>query len=308
MKNIKIFIVLFLASFICNAQDPSDPSNGVKIYALVKTKDSNKSRHYGSFEELKGLDFSKITDVEIDNRGNKTKMDILLFENLINNSPNLTKLSIGYNISISDFPKIDKENNNLKSLYLTWNDLVKIPDDIDNLKALELFSSSGNKIESLPNNFAKLTTLEVLNLKGSDIKTFPTEILELKNLTILSLSGQINSIPEDIHKISKLIKFEIKNTTISTLPKSFSKLKNLKYIDLSKNQFTTIPAAFLKLKNVEYLSLCGNPLEKTAFIKFLNEIKIENLTIYSSLNETDRLELEKMFPKIKFVEDSCGQL
>jgi len=302
MKEIRILILLFITTMVCKAQPPTDPSRGVKIYALVTKINEKKPVHYGSFEELKGLDFNTIHYVSIGNRGNKTSMDTLLLHNLLNNAPNLTSLTIDRNIYLDHFPKIEK-NNHLKELYLTVNNLSQIPLDIDNLTALELFECSGNKIQGLPDSFSNLNNLKTLILKANNINIFPEEILSLQNLNVLWFSGTIKTIPEKIDVLSQLEKVAFTNTAISSLPKSFSRLKNLKHIDLSNNQFTVFPSPLLKLKQVKVLSLNENPITKTALEKSLKGIKYKNAVIYIPITEEKYSEIKNTYPKINFISE-----
>lgn len=302
MKEIIMLILLFFTALLCKAQPPTDPSRGVKIYALVTKINEKKPVHYGSFEEMKELDFNTIHYVSIENRGNKTSMDTLLLHNLLNNAPNLTSLTVGRNIYLDHFPKIEK-NNHLKELYLIGNNLLKIPADIDNLIALDFFECTGNKIETVPDSFSNLKNIKTLILKGNNIKIFPEEILKLQNLNVLWVGGKIKSIPENIDDLSQLEKVAFTNTDVSTLPKSFSRLKNLKHIDLSNNQFTVFPSPLLKLKQVKMLSLNENPITKTALEKSLKGIKLENATIYIPLREEEFSEIKKTYSKINFISE-----
>jgi len=300
MKEIRILILLFFTVIVCKAQYPEDRTRGVKIYALVTNTDIKKPVHYGSFEEMQNLDFNKINTVSIENRGNKISMDTLLLKNLLNNAPNLTSITIGRNIYLDNFPKIEK-NNHLKELYLIGNNLSQIPLDIDNLTALELFECSGNKIQGLPDSFSNLNNLKTLILKANNINIFLEEILSLQNLNVLWVSGPIKTIPEKIEALSQLEKVAFTNTAISTLPKSFSRLKNLKHIDLSNNQFTVFPSPLLKLKQVKILSLNENPITQTALEKSLKGIKYNNAVIYIPITEEEYSEIKNTYQEINFI-------
>lgn len=300
MKEIRILILLFFTAIVCKAQYPEDPTRGVKIYALVTNTDTKKLVHYGSFEEMQKLDFNMVNSVSIENRGNKTSMDTLLLKNLLNNAPNLTSITIGRNIYLNHFPKIEK-NNHLKELYLIGNNLSQIPLDIDNLTALELFECSGNKIQGLPDSFSNLNNLKTLILKANNINIFPEEILSLQNLNVLWISGPIKTIPEKIDALSQLEKVAFTNTDLSSLPKSFSRLKNLKHIDLSNNQFTVFPSPLLKLKQVKVLSLNENPITKTALEKSLKGIKYNNAVIYIPITEEEYSNIKDTYQEINFI-------
>lgn len=300
MKEIRMLILLFFTALLCKAQPPTDPSRGVKIYALVTKINEKKPVHYGSFEEMKGLDFNTINSVSIENRGNKTSMDTLLLKNLLNNAPNLTSLTIGRNVYLDHFPKLEK-NNHLKELYLIGNNLLKIPEDIDNLTALDFFECTGNKIENVPTSFSNLENLKTLILKGNNIKIFPEEILKLQNLNVLWVGGKIKSIPENIDDLSQLEKVAFTNTDVSTLPKSFSRLKNLKHIDLSNNQFTVFPSSLLKLTQVKVLSLNENPITKIALENSLKGIKYKNADIYIPISEEEYSTIKNTYIEINFI-------
>ena len=303
MKRIQIIIAIIIASLSVNAQDLIDPDNGVKLYMLIKLEGSNQLKHYSSFEDIKKLDFNKINYLSIENRGRKTNMDTGLLYNLFNKAPNLSYLLIGRNVHIEQLPDIEKENNSLNALYLTGNNLKAIPGDIDKLKTLKLFSCIGNNINALPPGFTNLKSLNTLLLSGNQFKDFPVEILELQQLTTLSFKEKADVIPNDIYKLSELKKVEISTKRISLLPTAFSKLKKLKFINLSGNNLEAFPSPLLKLQQLKYISLANNPIDKASFIKSIKGLKSQKLTIYSSLSETDRLELGKLYPEINFVED-----
>lgn len=301
MNRTIVLITIFFASLMCSAQDVEDPQRGVKIYSLVTTINNGKPKHYGSLEELNKIDFTNISSVSIDNRGRKGKMDMVLLDKLINNSPNLISLTL-HNVIFDRLPKIEI-NNNLRQLYLGRNDLEIIPDDIENLKALELFSCSGNKINSLPNKFVNLKSLNTLLLGGNNFTTFPSQMFALKKLTTLGFNEKVDNIPEEIAKLSELKKISLLATNISTLPSKFSKLKNLQVAELAQTKLTDFPSSLLKIQTLKYLSLCGNPINKVTFAQSLKGLSAKDLVIYSSLEEAERLELNKTYPNVDFASE-----
>jgi hypothetical protein len=129
------------------------------------------------------------------------------------------------------FPKEILGLVKLKNLYLGCNEIKAIPDEIENLKALEHLSFSGgacggNPIEFVSPKIGKLTKLKSLFFEGGSLKTPPKEIFKLPKLAFLSFHYcNIESFPV-IRSGGAL-----KNFTLSAgdefkgFPKSFSSLR-----------------------------------------------------------------------------------
>ncbi|MDD2651689.1 MAG: hypothetical protein PHX44_01400 [Sulfurimonas sp.] len=93
------------------------------------------------------------------------------------------------------FPANKKDLLETKSLSLRWNRLKTIPEELCNLKQLEMLELNNNVIEYLPQNIDILKNLQELNLNINSLKNLPKEIVKLKNLKVLNIEPLANSIP-----------------------------------------------------------------------------------------------------------------
>lgn len=155
----------------------------------------------------------------------------------------LETLKIHKNIEIDKFPKI---NQKIKSLNLFLLPKInKIPENILDLKFLEVFSFGGtqmnylpdlpsklrwltitiNNIEKLPKNFCSLSNLEGLWLAKNKLRFIPDQFGDLKNLRILTLySNQLKSLPDSFFNL-KLNKLNLQCNPLENKEKILSRFK-----------------------------------------------------------------------------------
>ena len=123
----------------------------------------------------------------------------------------------------------------LKSISLDNNELVKIPDTVEQLQALQTLAIFNNKITNLDNiDFSKLPNLKVLNLKSNEIKELPSNMLaQNKNITQVDFfDNKITSVSKDmfpkvdggIHKLDlQLNEMVVVDPEVRKMAKSFNK-------------------------------------------------------------------------------------
>ena len=106
----------------------------------------------------------------------------------------------------------------LKSLYLSDNNLQRIPPDISELKYLVHLDLSGNKLRSLPVELGDMIHLRELLLNNNALRILPCELGRLFLLQSLGVSG--NPLSHDIlamaaepNGTSKLLTFLLDNLT-----------------------------------------------------------------------------------------------
>ena len=188
--------------------------NNDKIWVMGKEIDETNKHHY-----------SKITMLTKDS----------IITNLDSRKSNILKIS---KLTYINLP-------NLININLSDNSLVKISDDIENLKLLKSLKLDNNNIAYLPISICKLVKLETLSLMGNQIKIIPTSIQNLTHLKVLKLS----------------------RNQLTVLPIEFGLLKSLECLFIDCNYFTSIPTTICYLKhlkelNFEWLEFSDPPFQK----------------------------------------------
>ena len=151
----------------------------------------------------------------------------------------LTKLDdfgLGSN-KLTDLPSdlMKSMGATLESISLDNNELVKIPDTVEQLQSLQTLAIFNNKITNLDNiDFSKLPNLKVLNLKSNEIKELPSNMLaQNKNITQVDFfDNKITSVSKDmfpkvdggIHKLDlQLNEMVVVDPEVRKMAKSFNK-------------------------------------------------------------------------------------
>ena len=132
-------------------------------------------------------------------------------------------------------------------LYLRDKNLIKLPEELFELRNLKTLDLGNNKLKKIPNGLSKLQNLETLILRHNDLEELPEELFELKNLKILDLG----------------------NNKLKRISKGLSKLQNLETLILRHNELEEFPHELVELKNIKVLFLRHNKFD------FLTEIQYE---------------------------------
>lgn len=114
---------------------------------------------------------------------------------------------------LRDFPNV------LRTLDISENKFVKIPEEIGKFTVLKHLNLNSNKLEELPEAISKLLKLETLTAMNNFIPRVPHSYGDPKNLKQVNLS----------------------NNLIVVFPICFAGLKNLDVLDLSRNKITKVP-------------------------------------------------------------------
>lgn len=86
--------------------------------------------------------------------------------------------------------------------------------------------------------------------------------------------NQLNSLPENIGNLSKLIRLDISINKLTVLPKTSGNLVDLQDLCLNGNQLTDLPDSFRNLTNLKYLHLEDNPLKNLSVLQFLPKLEV----------------------------------
>lgn len=150
----------------------------------------------------------------------------------------------------------------LKHLNLNDNRLVELPDALGRLVKLETFNAVNNLIVRLPKQLANLVNLKQVHLNSNQISEFPIMFCGLKHLDILDLSkNKITSIP------SAESGFEIKDLQVTEL-------------NVNQNQISVIAEELADCPKLKIFRIEENCLPKTAIhSRILKESKISNMYV-----------------------------
>jgi len=119
------------------------------------------------------------------------------------NEGRLRFLVAGYYFSgvdeiIHTIPETIGQLDDLRSLYLEWNQIQTLPDSFTNLTKLVNLYISNNQLTSLPESFGNLESLYILDLGYNQINAIPESILDLNILTYLWIfNNQIMELPNN---------------------------------------------------------------------------------------------------------------
>ena len=99
---------------------------------------------------------------------------------------------------IHTIPESISNLNDLRKLYLEWNNITTLPDSFSNLTALVQLYVSNNQLTTLPENFGDLDNLYILDLGYNEINQLPNSIVDLNNVGYLWLfNNQLMELPEN---------------------------------------------------------------------------------------------------------------
>ncbi|CAH2013968.1 unnamed protein product [Acanthoscelides obtectus] len=151
----------------------------------------------------------------------------------------------------------------LKHLNISKNKLAKIPDCIGALTKLETFNASHNNLTSLPRTISNLINLKQVNLSGNRIKEFPLMFCGLKHLDVLDLSqNEITYVPPEVNglNVTELI---LNQNQISQLSSQIAECPRLKTLRIEENclPLSAISPKILAESKISTLAIDGNLFE-----------------------------------------------
>ncbi|XP_035822827.1 LAP4 protein isoform X3 [Zea mays] len=125
--------------------------------------------------------------------------------------------------------------NSLRTLDLTNNKLVEIPQEIGTLANMQRLVLAGNLIEIIPANIGYLQNLKILTLDRNRISILPEELGSLSNLQQLS-------VPQNF---------------LLCLPKSIGDLRNMSVLNVSDNKLKELPESIGGCSSLEEFQANG---------------------------------------------------
>ncbi|CAH0553658.1 unnamed protein product [Brassicogethes aeneus] len=151
----------------------------------------------------------------------------------------------------------------LKHLNLSKNKLAKLPDCIGALTKLESFNASHNNLGCLPRTLSNLIHLKQVNLSDNHIKEFPLVFCGLKHLDVLDLSrNEIVTIPYEVNTLN-VTELILNQNQISQISPEIANCPRLKTLRLEENclQLNSIHPKILSESKISNISVDGNLFE-----------------------------------------------
>lgn len=193
----------------------------------------------------------------------------------------------------------EKQGLNVTILDIRTKHLTILPNEICNLKNLEVFLCSGNPLKILPENITQLvnltcidccfdwssifvncsnqfTNLTHLYCSWNSLTVLPDNLTELVNLKIFFCdNNELTMLPSNLGKLTKLEHFDCNHNSLIMLPDSIGLLTNLTYFDCWGNKLKSFPQSITNLKKLKYLNIQFNELELFApnIARFIENIK-----------------------------------
>jgi internalin A len=146
----------------------------------------------------------------------------------------------------------------LKALDLDNNPLVKLPEEIGELRQLIFLNVNACKLTSLPSTIGKLKHLRRLEAANNEIDILPEAVGRIGSLNKLYLyNNRLQDLPESLSHLHSLESLSLSSNPLARLPDSIGKLMTLTCLALAHTKLRDLPESFRKLTKLQYLSL-GN--------------------------------------------------
>lgn len=194
-------------------------------------------------------------------------------------------------ISENKFVKIPDEIGNftlLKHLNLNSNKLEELPEAISKLVKLETLTAMNNFIPAVPSSYCNLKHLKQVNLSNNLITIFPIMLCDLKSLDMLDLSrNRITKVPKEV-KALYVIELNLNQNQVAELAEEIAECPRLKTLRVQENclSIQAISPRILKESQIVNLCLDGNLFSSKQF----NEL--DGYDIYMERYTTNRRKLE----------------
>ena len=194
-------IIYFLTFLIFNFISAQDCDEGFSYYPDVESEYSNITIQDGGTCFNDG-DLQALSDIINQNDFEDTMVAFELGTQTWNEG-RLRFLVAGYYFSgvetpIHTIPESINNLNDLRKLYLEWNNITQLPDSFTGLTALVQLYISNNQLTTLPNDFGNLDNLFILDLGYNQLNSLPNSFIDLNNISYLWLfNNQLTELPEN---------------------------------------------------------------------------------------------------------------
>jgi leucine-rich repeat protein SHOC2 len=195
----------------------------------------------------------------------------------------LEELHLQHN-EVANFPEELLEMPNLRVVNLAYNNIKQLPNSIGQMKNLEMIDVNHNQLRYLPYEMAYLKNLKEIHLSFNPFQSPFKEALELdlpslkiwlakelaskriaeavksKSSSVDLSNCQMDTLPEQLFKMTKIKHLNLANNNLSDLPAKISQLSALETLDISDNSIDELPLELVSVKNLKKFNYTNNPL------------------------------------------------
>lgn len=169
----------------------------------------------------------------------------------------------------------------LSDLDLSSCGLTAFPEEIYDLRRLNVLRLRENSIPALPLGIGALTRLEILDLGFNVQIQLPQDFSDLPNLIDLTLEGnKLGALPLCICRLPLLQTLKASDNLLAELPGEIKYLTALRFLDISFNFLGSLPSEIGALSRLEKLIVSVNRLtqlpDEIAQLSRLTDLFIEN--------------------------------
>jgi len=196
---------------------------------------------------------------------------------------------------LDQFPAFLCELEALVDIDVSFNSIASLPDQVGNLKNLEKFVMTNNRLSgTLPSTFSLLMNIRELDIKFNQLTAIDV-ISELPKLETLSADHnmisqfvgsfervrtlKLNSNPitkfELVGPVQTLKVLNLSNAQLASIDGSFNNMPNLERLVLDRNYFVSLPNQIGSMKRLEHFSIANNSVgELPSEIGCLTELRV----------------------------------
>ena len=127
------------------------------------------------------------------------------------------------------------------------------------LKKLKVVFFNNNKFEAFPAVLTECPELSMISFKGNQIRQVGTGTLFPAIRWLILTDNQLQALPADVGRLSKLQKLMLAGNQLQALPEEMAACQNLELIRLSANRLKEIPGWLFSLPHLSWLAYAGNP-------------------------------------------------
>lgn len=170
----------------------------------------------------------------------------------------ITRLDLS--ADLTEFPEeIFALADSLEVLNLSGNRLSQLPADLSRLRKLRILFCSDNPFTELPEVLGDCPQLEMVGFKANQIRHVPAAALPAQLRWLILTDNQLESLPAELGKCSRLQKLMLAGNRLQRLPPSMAALERLELLRIAANRLDALPGWLGELQRLAWLAFAGNP-------------------------------------------------